>query len=48
MDRIIGAEWRAFVNKSLVIKSNSKDVSVNYAWIEEIDFVYELSEGHKI
>ena len=26
----------------------SQDVAVNHAWIEEIDFVYELSEGHKI
>lgn len=25
-----------------------QDVAVNHAWIEEIDFVYELSEGHKI
>ena len=24
------------------------DVSVNHAWIEEIDFVYEFSEGRKI
>jgi len=26
----------------------SQDVPVNHAWIEEIDFVYELSERHKI
>ena len=26
----------------------SQDGPVNHAWIEEIDFVYELSEGHKI
>jgi len=26
----------------------SQDMPVNHAWIEEIDFVYELSEGHKI
>jgi hypothetical protein len=25
-----------------------QDVEVNHAWIEEIDFVYELSEVHKI
>jgi hypothetical protein len=25
----------------------SQDGAVNHAWIEEIDFVYELSEGHK-
>lgn len=25
----------------------SQDVAVNHAWVEEIDFVYELSEGHK-
>jgi hypothetical protein len=25
-----------------------QDGAVNHAWIEEIDFVYELSEGHKI
>jgi hypothetical protein len=25
-----------------------QDAAVNHAWIEEIDFVYELSEGHKI
>lgn len=26
----------------------AQDVRVNHAWVEEIDFVYELSEGHKI
>jgi hypothetical protein len=26
----------------------SQDVAVNHAWIEEIDFVYELSGGRKI
>ena len=26
----------------------SQDVPVNHAWIEEIDFVYEFSEGRKI
>ena len=25
-----------------------QDAAVNHAWIEEIDFVYELSEGHKM
>ena len=25
----------------------SQDVAVNHAWVEEIDFVYELSGGHK-
>jgi hypothetical protein len=25
-----------------------QDAAVNHAWIEEIDFVYELSDGHKI
>jgi len=25
----------------------SKDVAVNHAWVEEIDFVYEFSDGHK-
>jgi hypothetical protein len=25
----------------------SQDAAVNHAWIEEMDFVYELSEGHK-
>lgn len=24
-----------------------QDAAINHAWIEEIDFVYELSEGHK-
>ena len=24
-----------------------QDAAVNHAWIEEIDFVYELSKGHK-
>ena len=24
-----------------------QDAEINHAWIEEIDFVYELSEGHK-
>ena len=26
----------------------SQEVAVNHAWIEEIDFVYELSGEHKI
>jgi len=26
----------------------AQDVPVDHAWVEEIDFVYELREGHKI
>jgi hypothetical protein len=25
----------------------SQDVALNHAWVEEIDFVYELGDGHK-
>jgi hypothetical protein len=24
-----------------------QDTAVNHAWVEELDFIYELSEGHK-
>ena len=30
------------------VATSPQDAAVNHAWVEEIDFVYELGERHKV